>query len=128
MPIISVVRRVLCARVAFVLALLLVTGGVWGASPANVVISPVYGAGGNSGAVLNADYVELFNPTGNPLTLNNYSIQYASATGTTISTVTILPATITLAPGHYYLIAATTGSNGAALPVTPDVAGTNIAF
>ena len=118
----------MCARVALVLALLLINSVVWGAPPTNVVISQVYGAGGNSGAVLNADYIELFNPTGNTLTLNNYSVQYASATGTTISTVTILPATITLAPGHYYLIAATTGSNGAALPVTPDVAGTNIAF
>src|SRR5579871_4109057 len=128
MPIISMLRRLMCARVALVLALLLINSVVWGAPPTNVVISQVYGAGGNSGAVLNADYIELFNPTGNTLTLNNYSVQYASATGTTISTVTILPATITLAPGHYYLIAATTGSNGAALPVTPDVSGTNIAF
>jgi hypothetical protein len=55
-----------------------------------VVISQVYGAGGNAGATLNADYVELFNPTGNTLTLNNYSIQYASAAGTTIATVTVL--------------------------------------
>ncbi len=128
MPINFMLRRLVCARFVLVLALLLVNGVVWGAPATNVVISQVYGAGGNSGAVLNADYVELFNPTGNTLTLNNYSIQYASAAGTTISTVTLLPATITLAPGQYYLIAANTGANGAALPVTPDVANTNIAF
>jgi predicted extracellular nuclease len=94
----------------------------------HAIISQIYGAGGNSGAVLNADYVEIFNPTGSTLTLNNYSIQYASAGGTTISTVTVLPATITLAPGQYYLIAASAGANGAALPVTPDLPDTNIAF
>ena len=94
----------------------------------HAIISQIYAAGGNSGAVLNADYVELFNPTGNTLTLNNYSLQYASAGGASISTVTVLPATITLAPGQYYLIAASTGANGAALPVTPDVPNTNIAF
>jgi len=94
----------------------------------HAIISQIYAAGGNSGAVLNADYVELFNPTGNTLTLNNYSIQYASASGASISTVTVLPATITLAPGQYYLIAGSTGANGAALPVTPDAPNTNIAF
>ena len=94
----------------------------------HAIISQIYAAGGNNGAVLNSDYVELFNPTGNTLTLNNYSIQYASAGGASISTVTVLPATITLAPGQYYLIAASAGATGAALPVTPDVANTNIAF
>ena len=36
------------------------------ANPAGtgLVISEVYGGGGNSGAVLNADFVELYNPTG----------------------------------------------------------------
>src|SRR5579871_253028 len=128
MPIICGFHRRLCARIALVLALLLFNGVVWGSTPTNVVISQAYGAGGNAGATLNADYVELFNPTGNTLTLNNYSIQYASAAGTTIATVTLLPATITLAPGQYYLIAASPGSNGTALPVTADFTGTNIAF
>lgn len=128
MPTNFMLRRLVCARLALVLVLVLVSGVVWAAPPTNVVISQVYGAGGNSGAVLNADYVELFNPTGSTLTLNNYSIQYASAAGTTIATVTTLPATITLAPGQYYLVAASAGTNGAALPATPDFTGTNIAF
>jgi predicted extracellular nuclease len=94
----------------------------------HVIISQIYAAGGNNGAVLNADYVELFNPTGNTLTLNNYSIQYASAGGASISTVTVLPAAITLAPGQYYLIAGSTGANGSALPVAADAPDTSIAF
>src|ERR1700754_1994348 len=116
--------------VSVCLLALALLGGVGFAQSSNphVIISQIYAAGGNNGAVLNSDYVELFNPTGNTLTLNNYSIQYASAGGASISTVTILPATITLAPGQYYLVAASAGANGSALPVTPDVADTNIAF
>ena len=41
------------------------------ANPAgtDLVISEVYGAGGNTGATFNADFVELYNPTGNPVDL-----------------------------------------------------------
>jgi hypothetical protein len=107
--------------------LLLLTGLAHATTPTNVVITQVYGAGGNSGAVLNADYVELFNPTQSTLTLSNYSIQYASAAGTTISTVTNLPASITLAPGQYYLVAAAAGSTGSALPA-PDAPNTSLSL
>src|SRR5262249_40647943 len=48
----------------------------------NVVISQVYGSGGNAGAPLNADYVELFNRSAAPVSLAGWSVQYASATGT----------------------------------------------
>lgn len=104
---------------AFLLLLLCFTGLAQAAVPTHVMITQVYGAGGNSGAVLNADYVELFNPTASTVTLSNYSVQYSSVAGTTIASVTNLPASITLAPGQYYLVAAAAGANGAALP-TPD--------
>ena len=47
----------------------------------HVVISEVYGGGGNSGALWKSDFVELYNPTDSPVTLSGWSIQYASATG-----------------------------------------------
>ncbi|MBA3580138.1 MAG: lamin tail domain-containing protein, partial [Gemmatimonadaceae bacterium] len=47
-----------------------------------MVISQLYGAGGNSGATLNADYVELFNAGTATASLSGWSVQYASATGT----------------------------------------------
>jgi uncharacterized protein len=123
----SVVRRSLSVSVSLLVVLAMFCGIGFAQNNTHVIISQIYAAGGNSGAVLNADYVELFNPTGNTLTLNNYSLQYASATGTTISTVTTLPATITMAPGQYYLIAASAGGTGAALPAA-DAPDTNIAF
>lgn len=128
MPTSTLLRRALSASLSVFAVIAICSGTIFAQNNTHAIISQIYAAGGNSGAVLNADYVEIFNPTGSTLTLNNYSIQYASASGTTIATVTTLPATITLAPGQYYLIAATPGTNGAALPVAADVANTNIAF
>lgn len=84
----------------------------------NVVISQVYGGGGNSNATFQNDFVELFNPTENPVPLDNWSIQYASGNGN-FSSVASLP-NYPLASGQYYLVQiGPTGSNGSPLP-TPD--------
>ena len=101
--------------------------GTAGTAHAEVVISQVYGAGGNSGAVHDRDYVELFNRGGAPVALAGRSIQYASATGSgnfgaNANQIVVLPAA-TLQPGHYYLVALAGGSNGAPLP-DPDASGT----
>src|SRR5262245_836887 len=125
MPTSTLLRRALSASLSVFAVIAICCGTAIAQNNTHAIISQIYAAGGNSGAVLNADYVEIFNPTGSTLTLNNYSIQYASASGTTIATVTTLPAAIALAPGQYYLIAATPGTNGAALPVTPDAPNTN---
>lgn len=104
------------------LVLLLSTSTMFAASP-DVVISQVYGAGGNSGAPLNADYVELFNRGNTTVSLNGWSLQYASATGTGLfgansGQIAELP-NISIAPGQYFLVQLAGGSVGAALP-TPD--------
>lgn len=87
---------------------------------AEVVFSQVYGAGGNSGAVLDRDYVELFNNGGAPQSLSGWSIQYSAANGSGWSSGKFLLPDVTLQPGQYYLVAmSAAGGNGAALP-TPD--------
>lgn len=89
-----------------------------------VVISQVYGGGGNSGAPYTHDFVELFNRGTTPVSLSGWSIQYASATGTgnfgaSSTQITELP-NVTLQPGQYYLVQQAGGAAGVALP-TPDL-------
>ena len=48
----------------------------------DIVISQVYGGGGNSGAQFKNDFVELFNRSAGSVTVDGWSVQYASATGT----------------------------------------------
>ncbi|MBL8169129.1 MAG: lamin tail domain-containing protein [Acidobacteria bacterium] len=87
-----------------------------------IVISQVYGAGGNTGATLRNDYVELFNLSSSPVSLNGMSLQYASNSGNFASSTSNLFAlpNVTLQPGQYFLFAGNSGgANGAVLP-TPD--------
>ena len=95
------------------------------AQTSGVVISQVYGGGGNTGAIYTHDFIELFNGTASSVSLNGWSVQYASATGTTWS-VTALTNT-TLAPGQYYLVRlATGGAVGSALPSFDASGSTNM--
>lgn len=100
----------------------LISDAVLAASP-NVVISQVYGAGGNSGAAVTHDFVELFNRGTAAQSLAGWSLQYASATGTGkfggfANQITELPA-VTIQPGQRFLVRQAGGSTGAPLP-TPD--------
>lgn len=82
-----------------------------------VVISQVYGAGGNSGALFTHDYVELYNAGSAPATLSGMSLQYASATGTgAIGASGIATLYGTLNPGRYYLVKLLGGATGQPLP------------
>lgn len=89
-----------------------------------VVISEVYGAGGNAGpppAVYTNDFIELHNRGNKPVDLTGWSVQYTSATGVTWTNKTNLSGTI--APGGHLLVQQAGGANGVALP-TPDITGT----
>lgn len=87
------------------------------ANPATaaVVISQIYGGGGNSGAVLQNDYVELFNRSTNAVDISSWSLQYAAATTASWQTANLSGV---LQPYRYYLVQlASGGAAGAALPV-----------
>jgi DNA/RNA endonuclease G (NUC1)/fibronectin type 3 domain-containing protein len=87
-----------------------------GATPNHVVISQLYGGGGNSGATFTNDFIELFNPTASPVNLSGWSVQYSPATNTGAFTG-LQPIGGTIGPGEYYLISlASGGANGSALP------------
>lgn len=93
----------------------------------SIVISQVYGGGGNSGAQYTNDFVELFNRGNTTISLSGWSIQYTSATGTGnfgSATNLITPLSGSIAPGQYLLIQeASNAAVGAPLP-TPDVTDT----
>ncbi len=96
------------------------------ASTSGVVISQVYGGNGGTYA---SDYVELFNAGASAVTVNGWSIQYASATGTGNFTNGSTAITGTLQPGQYWLVKLSTTTAGAALPPadftgTTDMSGT----
>ena len=88
-------------------------------SNAQVVISQVYGGGGNTGAQYTHDFVELFNRGTASVDVSGWSVQYASTAGTTWAPHAI-PAGTSIAPGKYYLIKLAGSTVGVALP-TPDL-------
>ena len=93
--------------VSAALALMLSAFPVLAVSP-NIVISQVYGGGGNTGAPYTHDFIELFNRGAAAASLSGMTLQYASATGTgnfgaSSTQLTDLPA-VTLQPGQYYLV------------------------
>ncbi len=89
-------------------------------TPGDIVMSQIYGGGGNSGAQYKNDFVELHNNTAQSITLFGWSVQYASATGPFTNIATIPTATIP--SGGYYLIQQAGGATGANLP-TADATG-----
>lgn len=91
-----------------------------------VVISQVYGGGGNTSAPYQNDFVELFNRSGGPVTLEGWSIQYSSAGGTSWASNKVNIPTVTLAAGQYYLIQLGGGTVGSALPAADTSAGINM--
>ena len=81
-----------------------------------VVINEVYGGGSNAQAPLNADFVELFNPTSQDVSIDGWELEQFSAkgnSGTVVELFGVVPA------GGYYLISGVSGETGADLP-SPD--------
>jgi DNA/RNA endonuclease G (NUC1) len=101
------------------------TVGAPTSSTSVIVISQVYGGGGNSGATFRNDYVELYNRGTATVDVTGWSVQYASAAGTDWSNKQMLTGTI--APGQYYLISlASGGTAGAFLPEPNSDGGINM--
>ena len=110
-------RLAFLASLAFLLALLPASAS---ATSSGIVISQVYGGGGNSGATYKNDFIELFNRGASPVNVTGWSVQYASAAGTSWQ-VTNLSGTI--AAGQYYLVQEAAGAGGTTNLPTPDATG-----
>ncbi len=112
--------RVLLAAFAAILAF----AAPASAQSSDLVISQVYGGGGNSGASHTHDFIELFNKGTTAIPLTDMSLQYASATGTgnfgaNPGQLTELSGTVQ--PGRYFLVQeASQAAVGSPLP-PPDL-------
>lgn len=102
-------------------AVLLLALFVSGPALAQVVISQVYGGGGNSGATWRSDFVELHNNGTGTVSLDGWSLQYASAAG---SSWQVTPLSGSIGPGGYYLVKQADGAGGTVDLPTPDATGT----
>ena len=102
-----------------------VTDGTPTAEDKQVVINQIYGGGGNANAPYQSDFVELYNRGPTAVHLDGWSLEYASAGGSSWTNTTALSGVIL--PGHYFLIQEATGSScsgqpcGNPFPVTPDL-------
>jgi len=85
-----------------------------------IVISQMYGGGGNTGADLTNDFIELFNRGITPVNVTGWTVQYAVSFG---STWTSTPLTGTIPVGGYYLIQEGSGGFGTTPLPTPDATG-----
>ena len=83
----------------------------------NVVVSQVYGGGGNSGATLKNDFIELYNLGSTTVDVTGWTVQYASAAGSSWFKTTLAG---TIAPGAYYLVQEAQGAGGTVNLPTPN--------
>ena len=87
----------------------------------NVVINEVYGGGGNKGAAFDKDFVELYNPTDQPIDVTGWTIEQRSTgdnVGNSHTLTGVVPAKST------FLITSTPGSNGDAITDADDTTAT----
>ena len=112
-------------RAALALAVAALLWGLNAPAHAAVLISQVYGGGGNSGAPLQNDFVELRNTGAAPVSLAGWSIQYASATGTSWTNSVNLSGSIP-ANGYFLVQLSSGGANGVALPLADQSGAINM--
>jgi len=111
-------RTLMAAALPAVLAVM--SAPALAASP--VVISQVYGGGGNSGATFKNDFIELFNRGDAAVDITGWSVQYASAAGSSWA-VSKVTGSVTLQPGQYFLLQQAAGTGGSESLPTPDTLG-----
>jgi DNA/RNA endonuclease G (NUC1) len=88
-----------------------------------LVISQVYGGGGNSGSTYKNDFIEIFNPGQTAVTVTGWSVQYQSTGGSNTMGTTALTGSIP-AGGYYLVKESSGGTNGTVDLPGPDATGT----
>jgi len=86
----------------------------------DIVISQLFGGGGNSGGPFTHDFVELFNRSASAVSVTGWSVQYASSTGNSWAAASLSG---TIPAGGYYLVQLAAGTGTAGTLPTPDATG-----
>jgi hypothetical protein len=110
--------RSLVLSFAVALAIVIVPAA-GGSGTSGLVISQIFGGGGNAGAPYSNDYIEVFNRGTSPVSVSGWTVQYATAAGTSWQAT---PIAGTIQPGARQLVQLAGGAEGAPLP-TPDATG-----
>ena len=122
---IRISRRVAAGAAVAVAAAVLLPGPTAGAAPSpDAVISEVYGGGGNSGATLTNDFIEVGNRGTAAVDLTGWSVQYLPASPSATSQWQVTALTGAVQPARHYLVAEARGSGGTVALPTPDAVGT----
>nr|WP_106181445.1 endonuclease/exonuclease/phosphatase family protein [Prauserella shujinwangii] len=102
----------------------MVTAPGAGAAPSTAaVVAEVYGGGGNAGATLTNDFVELANAGATTVNLAGLSVQYLPGSPSASSRWQSTPLTGGVEPGGRYLVAEGRGAAGTVELPTPDATG-----
>jgi len=94
------------------------------APSSSAVISEVYGGGGNSGATLTRDFIELANAGQSSFGLSGFSVQYLPGTPSAGSLWQVSALSGAVAPGGRYLVAQAAGTGGTVALPAADATGT----
>ncbi|MYW12255.1 hypothetical protein GT034_28495, partial [Streptomyces sp. SID2563] len=121
---ISTTRSALLAGAVAVTLSATALPSAFAAPSATAVISEVYGGGGNSGATLTRDFIELANAGSAAYGLDGLSVQYLPGAPSAGSLWQVSALTGSVAPGGRYLVAEAAGTGGTVALPTPDATGT----
>ena len=91
---------------------------------ADALIAEVYGGGGNAGATLTSDFVELANASGTAASVDGWSVQYLPASASPSSTWSVTPLTGSIPANGRYLVGEGKGSGGTVDLPGADASGT----
>ncbi len=97
------------------------------APSSGVVVNEAYGGGGNSGATLKNDFIELANRGTSAQDVGSWSVQYLSAAPGATTAWSVTPLSGSIAAGATYLVGEAAGAGGTAdLPPTQATGSTNL--
>ncbi|MGN6606126.1 MAG: lamin tail domain-containing protein [Jatrophihabitans sp.] len=114
-----------CAAVGSLAAIAAAAPGATAAPSSTLVLSEVFGGGGNTGAPFQNDFVELLNRSASAADLTGWSVQYLSASPAATTTWQVTPLTGGVAAGGHFLVQEGAGSANPPAPSlpTPDATG-----